>query len=479
MVSMATLTNISSSPSNHGDKATRKAAHEAFVSGHGGCSLVEIWLHLTLPCLLLALTAQLRCCCHGNSRLLRLIGWLEAGLLCCSAVLQLTVLADHVTELVCAAAACLLLLLPFAQRNNFDFVVEPPQPRPLFKEFQALLLLQTSVAILAVDFPAMPRRLAKAESAGVGLMDVGAPAFAFASGLLAPAPTPFSMSRWRRSLVGACLPLALLGLARTLAVKASDYQEHVTEYGVHWNFFITLACLRAVWPALSGRPGLWSLVLAAGHCLLVLPFGGAEFLLASGDRHLLWPLVANKEGLMSLPPYCAIYCAGAAIGRRLRVGTESTAADANRLISWPLLLLAIVALPWALTVASVKLPPIVTEPSRLLFNAGFLITCLAACCQVLLMLTIGRLLCLGSIDRSCSPVLALIGRCSLAYFLLANLLTGAVNLTVDTVAISDKLVAMGILIVYLICLVGSLPLLSMVIGAWQQRGLAGSRSKAE
>uniref|UniRef100_A0A1I8HSS1 N-acetylglucosaminylphosphatidylinositol deacetylase n=1 Tax=Macrostomum lignano TaxID=282301 RepID=A0A1I8HSS1_9PLAT len=122
-------------PSNHGDKATRKAAHEAFVSGHGGCSLVEIWLHLTLPCLLLALTAQLRCCCHGNSRLLRLIGWLEAGLLCCSAVLQLTVLADHVTELVCAAATCLLLLLPFAQRNNFDFVVKPPQPRPLFKEF--------------------------------------------------------------------------------------------------------------------------------------------------------------------------------------------------------------------------------------------------------------------------------------------------------------------------------------------------------
>uniref|UniRef100_A0A1I8FFX5 G_PROTEIN_RECEP_F3_4 domain-containing protein n=1 Tax=Macrostomum lignano TaxID=282301 RepID=A0A1I8FFX5_9PLAT len=229
-----------------------------------------------------------------------------------------------------------------------------------------------------------------------------------------------------------------------------------------------------VWPALSGRPGLWSLVLAAGHCLLVLPFGGAEFLLASGDRHLLWPLVANKEGLMSLPPYCAIYCAGAAIGRRLRVGTERQPPDlvapATASHRGPAM---------GLTVASVKLPPIVTEPSRLLFNAGFLITCLAACCQVLLMLTIGRLLCLGSIDRSCSPVLALIGRCSLAYFLLANLLTGAVNLTVDTVAISDKLVAMGILIVYLICLVGSLPLLSMVIGAWQQRGLAGSRSKAE
>ena len=40
------------------------------------------------------------------------------------------------------------------------------------------------------------------------------------------------------------LPLIVIGLARVVAVKALNYQEVVTEYGLHWNFFFTLVAVK-------------------------------------------------------------------------------------------------------------------------------------------------------------------------------------------------------------------------------------------
>jgi hypothetical protein len=75
-----------------------------------------------------------------------------------------------------------------------------------------------------------------------GLMDFGSAAFVYVSGLLPPARVP--QSTFRTLL--ASWPLAVLAGARLIAVKLFQYPEHTSEYGVHWNFFGTLLCLRVV-----------------------------------------------------------------------------------------------------------------------------------------------------------------------------------------------------------------------------------------
>lgn len=51
-------------------------------------------------------------------------------------------------------------------------------------------------------------------------------------------PTPCA---WKEAAWGCLLTT---GAGRALSTHSLDYQNHVGEYGVHWNFFLTLAALR-------------------------------------------------------------------------------------------------------------------------------------------------------------------------------------------------------------------------------------------
>ena len=162
-------------------------------------------------------------------------------------------------------------------------------------------------------------------------MDLGVGSFVFSLGIVSAGPlmpsltSPRNRFRASRTLflknLKKALPLFALGLVRVVMVKGVDYPEHVTEYGVHWNFFLTLAVL----PVLGGlvRP----LTRLARYSVIALWIGGiyqvilwrtdlqAWVLSDPPKRHGL--IEANKEGLASLVGYLAIFVIGIDLGHYL------------------------------------------------------------------------------------------------------------------------------------------------------------------
>lgn len=171
-------------------------------------------------------------------------------------------------------------------------------------------------------------------------MDLGVGSFVFSLGMTSALPLlrskhrpPFLREAWSTTKKAA--GVLLLGLARVAMVKGVDYPEHVSEYGVHWNFFFTLGLLPILGAAvgrLSPRVDFVAIALAVTggqstplpcvqRRVLTLPLAVHQTFL-SWSTLQFWTLTAartgflsmNKEGLVSLPGYLAIYLAGLSSG---------------------------------------------------------------------------------------------------------------------------------------------------------------------
>ncbi|ODQ68282.1 hypothetical protein NADFUDRAFT_20069 [Nadsonia fulvescens var. elongata DSM 6958] len=186
------------------------------------------------------------------------------------------------------------------------------------------MMVITCLAILAVDFRVFPRRFAKVETWGTSLMDLGVGSFVFSMGLVSArgvlvdafkdTKRPF-VSTLVASFKSASSILSL-GAIRLILVKLLNYQEHVSEYGVHWNFFMTLGFLPpfvSTFNYFSRRIPTFFLALLVGvvyECLLDgTSLGG--FILTAERTNLI---TQNKEGLFSFFGYFAIFLSGQATG---------------------------------------------------------------------------------------------------------------------------------------------------------------------
>jgi glucosaminylphosphatidylinositol acyltransferase len=392
--------------------------------------------------------------------------------------------------------------------------------RPFVTHYRGTMMVATCLAILAVDFPVFPRRYAKVETWGTSLMDLGVGSFVFSAGVVSaraivrdtasfngninPAEQGASISKQKhapsavtrlRNAFQHSIPLLVLGLVRLYSIKGLDYAEHVTEYGVHWNFFFTLALL----PPFAELSDTLTRRIFKSYAVLAMLLVTLYELVLNNTSLLAYILISprgpsllskNREGVFSFIGYLAIFLAGRDAGIPLmKFNLDKVDTEPN---------------PKHRKILSRATPEQVTSRERtyVLFrligsSSLYIVLYLVATSLYTFNLTVSRRLAnlpymlwtvafntaqlaLFGLIESCGPdfsyegaaldgkldaadkrriaqatsrVLRVFNSNGLVVFLVANLLTGLVNLTVNTLDMAG-LKAMGVLVVYAVLVTG-------------------------
>nr|KAJ0200782.1 hypothetical protein LSAT_V11C600299310 [Lactuca sativa] len=371
-----------------------------------------------------------------------------------SIVLPITLVSTVLSEwsYTIGVVFVLVLFIYFAYKRDGCWYQEEGvhSLRECVSSYRVSLMLITCVCILAVDFNIFPRRYAKTETYGTSLMDVGVGAFVFANSLVSRQARGIStMGLNLKSALSSTSPLLVLGFARLVFTSGVDYQVHVGEYGVYWNFFFTLAGVAVLTSLVNVSPNycglLGSLVLIGYQICLI---SGLNVYLLSSERGA--DIISqNKEGIYSIfgevfleihnKGYWGLHLIGVWLGNNLLFGKNMKTNDSARKRVWILFLFF-----WCLTLI---LDSYVERPSRRMCNLTYVTFVLATNLQ-----TLGIIMLSGG--KKVSLLEQAINRNLLAVFIVGNLLTGLVNLWMNTLFVSP-VTALFILVAYgfIICCV--------------------------
>ena len=362
--------------------------------------------------------------------------------------------------------------------------------------YRSSILYLTFVAILAVDFHVFPRRFAKTEVSGYGLMDVGAASFVLSAGFVSskarhrsPDSTTTSYNIRRYALH--TLPLVAIGFIRFITNKGLDYQEHVSEYGVHWNFFFTLGVMAFATPLMPFRTPTWHIpvILLTMYQICLGKLGWQEYVETAprtcNDNSTMQPLsrifcdmmAANREGILGCVGYLAINLLGEFIGFNFLWNQGGTSLPEPGTTLYPKGLFLLSGFLWVIHWILVNVLNI--PVSRRSTNASFCVWVVAHNILLLAMIQAGtslgkQLQHQKGQQLNLPPVMEKVNQYGLIIFLVANLLTGLVNLTVPTLRIGDT-VALLIVFGY-VCAIG---IAALLVDLVYQKLTPLSRKKSE
>ncbi|XP_077021163.1 glucosaminyl-phosphatidylinositol-acyltransferase PIGW [Tamandua tetradactyla] len=323
---------------------SQKQMKEAFVSNLNGTSVLEITQGLCLPafCILcrglLIIFSQHVCFSSSHTQGTQFFidfVFLIVPMVATLTILSSSLLLEQLTVIVFGAGlfyqiycrrTCYARMPVQKILEKFLKISVESEHIPAISCFRVINNAFSAVAILAVDFSLFPRRLAKTELYGTGAMDFGVGGFVFGTALVCPevrrkpnmeGPRFYYFTKSLYSV----WPLVFLGIGRLVIIKSIDYQEHLTEYGVHWNFFFTLIIVKLITSLLlTFFPPNKSWILAISITVsyqLALHFTPLKKLIlygTDGSGARVGLLNANREGIISTLGYVAIHMAGVQTG---------------------------------------------------------------------------------------------------------------------------------------------------------------------
>lgn len=231
-------------------------------------------------------------------------------------ILSVTIANEYMMEINVALLVITISIIAFQLKNKWHLepFIQIPVKKPQFMTIaRSVVNLISVICILAVDFKCFPRSLAKTETYGFGLMDTGVGLFVLINGCVSQEARVKEYERmtWKRfskTLLG-IVPLISLGMIRFFVTNEIDYQQHISEYGVHWNFFMTLAAVRLFGSLCIGvlpSPKYAHFLCIAIMCCheMALQLGLSNYVMtAKRDTFIN----ANREGIVSIPGYIALY----------------------------------------------------------------------------------------------------------------------------------------------------------------------------
>lgn len=327
-----------------------KLFHESFMKNNNGSTAFDSFLYIVPSSFALFHTILFTSAIRITTTNIPIRFLIEFLMLCVTLVLYTTVLSNLIGQIV---ITLLLISLPMACKQlhlklHLTPFVQIPSINPDFITVgRSIISLITAVCILAVDFQCFPRKLAKTEKFGfgeceqlfcylydthfnflstllfiLGLMDLGVGLFIFSNGIIVkPSGFPFSKKKFQKMFVGV-LPLFLLGFSRLVVTKEVNYQEHVTEYGLHWNFFITLAVTKIIGTIIEGFLKTTDQIKYTALGLMIaheasLQLGLSNYIM--NDTLARDNLIsANREGIFSVLGYVSLYLASIYVGTLLK-----------------------------------------------------------------------------------------------------------------------------------------------------------------